>query len=145
MKTWAGGDKPGINLTLDMKQCNIIIGGSSETKPPPREVPNNTLNIPIETDTDVAISPVYITTNETPKPGTNPESVLTRETDPQNPDRVKRILQEITIGLDFTEEQRFAIQELNKEYTDCFALSIKGVNAIPGAVHKLKIPEGTTF
>ena len=31
------------------------------------------------------------------------------------------------------------------EYADCFALSIKEVNAIPGAVHKLNIPEGITF
>ena len=28
---------------------------------------------------------------------------------------------------------------------DCFALSIMEVNAIPGAVHKLNIPEGATF
>jgi hypothetical protein len=34
---------------------------------------------------------------------------------------------------------------LIREYADCFALSIKEVNAIPGAVHKLNIPEGATF
>ena len=39
---WIGGDKPGVNLTLDVKQCDNIIGGSSEMKPPPREVPNST-------------------------------------------------------------------------------------------------------
>ena len=33
-KTQAGGDKPGVNLTLDVKQHDIITGGSSETKPP---------------------------------------------------------------------------------------------------------------
>ena len=31
------------------------------------------------------------------------------------------------------------------EFADCFTLSMKEVNAIPGAVHKLNIPEGTTF
>jgi hypothetical protein len=37
----AGGDKPGVNLTLDVKQYGIAVGGSSEMKPPPREVPHN--------------------------------------------------------------------------------------------------------
>ena len=31
------------------------------------------------------------------------------------------------------------------EFADCFALSIKQVKSIPGAVHKLNIPEGATF
>ena len=31
------------------------------------------------------------------------------------------------------------------EFTDCFALAIKEVNAIPGTVHKLNILEGATF
>lgn len=31
------------------------------------------------------------------------------------------------------------------KYADCFALSISEVNAVPGAVHKLNIPEGTSF
>ena len=31
------------------------------------------------------------------------------------------------------------------EFADCFVLSIKEVNAIPGAMHKLNIPEDTTF
>ncbi|KDR76580.1 hypothetical protein GALMADRAFT_43209, partial [Galerina marginata CBS 339.88] len=73
------------------------------------------------------------------------ESILTRKTQPQKPERVARILQEVTIGPDITEEQCKTVQELLTEFADCFALSIKEVNAIPGAVHKLNIPEGTTF
>ena len=41
MKPKAGGDKPGVNLTLDVKQCDVVAGGSSETKPPLRKVLNN--------------------------------------------------------------------------------------------------------
>ena len=54
-------------------------------------------------------------------------------------------MQEVTIGPDTTPEQRQVVQNLLKGYTDCFALSIKEVNPIPGAIHKLNIPEGATF
>src|ERR1700678_3613886 len=37
------------------------------------------------------------------------------------------------------------VHELLTEFADCFALSIKEVNVIPGATHKLGIPEGATF
>ena len=43
------------------------------------------------------------------------------------------------------QEQHQNIQELLEEYADCFALSIKEVNMIPGTVHKLNIPEGAMF
>ena len=78
-------------------------------------------------------------------PKTEPESALTRESDPYKPERVKRIVQEVTIGPDITDDQCRTVQVLLEEYADCFALSIKEVNAIPGAVHKLNIPENTTF
>ena len=78
-------------------------------------------------------------------PKTEPESALTRESDPYKPERVKRIMQEVTIGPDITDDQCRTVQVLLEEYADCFALSIKEVNAIPGAVHKLNIPENTTF
>ena len=54
-------------------------------------------------------------------------------------------MQEVTIGPDTTPEQWQVVQNLLKEYADCFALSIKEVNPIPGAIHKLNIPEGATF
>jgi hypothetical protein len=43
------------------------------------------------------------------------------------------------------QEQCVVIKELLGVYADCFALSIKEVNAIPKAVHKLNIPEGAAF
>ena len=143
-KIKAGGDRPGINLTLDVKQCDVVTGGSSEMNPPPREVLNNTLHDHIEPHADTITYPVYVTSNLNGVQ-VDPESILTRQNDPHNPERIKRILQEVTIGRDTTQEEREVVQELLKEYADCFALSIKEVNAIPGAVHKLNIPDGATF
>ena len=140
-KPRVGGDEPGINLTLDIKQRNVTIGGSSEMKPPPREVSPSNENA--ETFTNKNTAPVFVTTSEIPE--TDPESLFTRESNPRNPERVKKIIQEVTIGPDITANQRQSIHELLEEYSDCFALSIKEVNAIPGAVHKLNIPEGATF
>ena len=137
------GDKLGISLTLDVKQWEVITGGSSETKPSLREVHNNTHCNVTETCTDDETHPVYVMTDGNPK--TNPETVLMREKDPQNPECINKILQEVMIGPDITQEQHQIVQELLKEHADCFTLSIKEVNAILGTVHKLNILEGATF
>ena len=137
------GEEPGVNLTLDVKQRDIKRGGPSDMKPPPREVLKATPNDPTTTDTDEMTYSVYVTSNKPLDP--DPNSVLTRETDPYKPERVNKIIQEVTIGPDVTEDQRKTIQEILGEYADCFALSIKEVNAIPGATHRLNIPEGSTF
>jgi hypothetical protein len=142
-KPRAGGDKPGVNLMLDVKQCNSIVGGSSEINPPWREVPYTTFNNVEKTHTDKIVFPVMATTEENLSP--DPESILIRESDPYKAERVAKIVQEVTIGQDVTDEQRQVIQELLKEYVDCFALALKEVNTILGAVHKLTIPEGATF
>jgi hypothetical protein len=142
-KPRAGGDKPGVNLTLDVKQCDSITGGSSEINPPWREVPYTTPDDVEETHTNKIIFPVMVTATEDPSP--DPESILTRESDPYKAEHVAKIVQQVTIGQDVTDEQRQVIQELLKEYADCFVLALKEVNAIPGAVHKLTTPEGATF
>ena len=112
-------------------------------KPPLREVPNNTHCNTAEAHTDDQMHPVYVTTNETSK--ADPESVLTRDKDLQNPEHINRIVKEVTIGPDIMQEQHEIVQKLLEEYANCFTLSIKEVNAIPGAVHKLNIPKDTTF
>ena len=139
----AGGDKWGMNLTLDVKQRDIAAGGSSETKPPPRKVPHNILDDTAKIHIDKADFPVYVTSTD--HTSTEPESLFTRESNPYKPERIARIIQEVTLGPDLTEEQRQIVHQLLKEYADCFALSLKEVNVIPGAVHKLNIPEGATF
>lgn len=35
-----------------------------------------------------------------------------------------------------------SVKAIIREFADCFTLSMKEVNVIPGAVHKLNIPEG---
>ena len=88
-------------------------------------------------------TPVYVTSTE--PLDTEPEFLFTWKSYPCKPECIKKIIQEITIGPDITDKQCQTIHKLLEEYADCFALSIKEVNAIPGAVHKLKIPEGATF
>jgi hypothetical protein len=117
----------GISLTLDVKQVNDPPNSTPIASPPP------TIN-----DWQTGAQQVFVTT-------TDETTVLTRETDPFKPERVARILQEITIGPDVTTSQHAEVLKLISEYADCFALAIKEVNAIPNAVHKLDIPEGATF
>jgi intracellular sulfur oxidation DsrE/DsrF family protein len=139
-KPRAGGDRLGVNLTLDVKQCDVTIGGSSAMNPPPREVPDDITRELPNAHTDTTTFPVNVTITQKVQ-----DPILTREHNPHKAERVARILQEVTIGPDVTQEQRLAVQELLGEFADCFALSIKEVNAIPGATHKLNIPEGATF
>ena len=56
-----------------------------------------------------------------------------------------KILELVQIGDDVSEVQRDKVKQLIAEFADCFALSLSEVNLIPGAVHKLDIPEGSTF
>ena len=141
-KVRAGGDKPGINLTLDVKQYDTVVGGSSDMKPPSREVSYSSDDMAKIYINEIS-APVCVISKETDK--TDPESLLTWESDPFKSERVEKIIQEVMIGPDVTEAQCLTICDLIREYADCFALSIKEVNVIPGAVHKLNIPEGATF
>ena len=51
-------------------------------------------------------------------------------------------MKEVTIGWDINDVEWSTVQDMITEF---FALSRKEVNVIPGAVHKLNIPEGITF
>lgn len=73
------------------------------------------------------------------------KGVLTRATEPFKKERVEAVVREVRIGEDLTGEQKGKVLDLIREFADCFALSLSEVNAVPGAVHKLKIPEGATF
>ncbi|THG96968.1 hypothetical protein EW026_g4960 [Hermanssonia centrifuga] len=48
----------------------------------------------------------------------------TRHTDPWKPTRVAAILKAVTIGPDLSPSEREQVQQLVREYADCFALSI---------------------
>jgi hypothetical protein len=136
-------NKVGVNLTLDVRQCDLFIGGSSEMKPPPREVSHNTSENNASTHTDDTAPSVLVTPIEVPN--MDMESLLSRKSNPFKLEHVARIIQEMTISPDITADQCQAIQELLGGYTNCFALSMKEVNVIPGAIHKLKIPDGAAF
>ena len=58
----AGGDRLGVNLTLDVKQHNMTLGGSSTMNPPAREVPSDIIHDPAEALTNVAVFPVNVMT-----------------------------------------------------------------------------------
>ena len=68
--------------------------------PPWREVPYTTPNDVEETHTNKIVFPVMVTAAEDPSP--DPESILTRESDPYKAERVAKIVQEVTIGQDVT-------------------------------------------
>lgn len=108
--------------------------------PPSRGVHNINSNIPNANITDHDIAAVY--TNQPVDCAGKEDTILTRAMDPFKPERVARVVMEVTIGEDLTEEQRALVETIIREFADCFALSMKEVNAIPGAVHKLNIPEG---
>ena len=111
----------GVNLALDIKQLCYT-----------------SKDLPVANHALTTAQPVYVTT-------TDEADVLTRDTHPLKPERVARILQEVTIRSDVTKSQHDEVRMLISKYADCFALAIKEVNAIPNAVHKLNIPEGATF
>ena len=77
--------------------------------------------------------------------GTEANSIFTRHTNPFKKERVAKILDEMALGDDLTDEQWEVTRSVMKEFADCFALAMSEVNAVPGVSHQLKIPEGMTF
>jgi hypothetical protein len=53
---------------------------------------------------------------------------------------VDTVLAEIKIGDNLTESQRDRLVAVLRAHTDCFALSMSEVTVVPGAEHKLNIP-----
>lgn len=51
----------------------------------------------------------------------------------------------VQIGDDLSTNERLQVQNLVAEYADVYALSIAEVKHIPGATHRLNIPEGAKF
>ncbi|KAF9553004.1 hypothetical protein CPC08DRAFT_646181, partial [Agrocybe pediades] len=72
-------------------------------------------------------------------------SVLTRKLDPFAPERVKVVLEEVTVGRDLSNGERERVTALIRDYADCFALSMSEVSVVEGAEHRINIPEGATF
>lgn len=123
----------GVNVTLDIKDVRWATGNTEEP------VWYIGPNAPPNVDTDDPGEEV---------PDMFPEgdrTLYTRRTDPFKPQRVEAVLDAIRIGDDLTPEQRQQVRNLVTEYADCFALSVSEVIPVPGAIHRLNVPENATF
>lgn len=79
-------------------------------------------------------------------PSNNPtKDTFTRTSDPQNPARLKMLLNQIGIRSDLTPTEKSTVTQLIIEFADCFALSMGEVIPVTGAVHHLNIPENAVF
>ena len=117
-----------------------ISGGKEQ--PPSRGVPSHPIAYVGTTSANMpcSVAPAV------KAPETSEEEVIfTRHTDPFLPARVAKILEAVQIGKDITPAEHEGVKSLIVEFADCFALSLSEVNLIPGAVHKLNIPEDATF
>lgn len=124
---------------LELEQGSIS-GGKAE--PPLRGVPIHHVDYQksILTDTPCLVLPVTNSREVSPE-----EAIFTHHTDPFLQACVTKILELVQIGKDITEVQHDEVKALVSEFVDCFALLLSEVNLIPGAVHKLNIPENTMF
>jgi hypothetical protein len=73
------------------------------------------------------------------------QSIFTRATNTFKTERVAEIVRLIRIGDDISPEEHAIVEDLIREFPDIFALSVSEVKHIPGATHRLEIPEGATF
>ncbi|KIM79278.1 hypothetical protein PILCRDRAFT_52296, partial [Piloderma croceum F 1598] len=72
-------------------------------------------------------------------------SIFTRKSKVFAPARVEAVVAAIRIGDDLSPEEKIIVQDLIKEYADCFALSMSEVYHVPGAVHKIDVPKDKVF
>jgi len=73
------------------------------------------------------------------------DTIFTCHIDPFRPAHVAKILELVEIGEDIMAAQCEEVKQLIVEFADCFTLSLSKVNLIPGAMHKLNVPEDATF
>ena len=121
-------------------ECEDLSGGSEQ--PPSRAVQAHLTghqeSIPV--DTPCLVLPVANAVDTLSE-----DMVFTHHTDPFQPACIAKIIDLVQIGKDITTAQCKEVRQLILEFADCFALSLSEVNLIPGAIHKLNIPEDTTF
>lgn len=73
------------------------------------------------------------------------EAIFTHLSDTHNPQCVIWITKCVQFSNNLSPEELERARKLVREYTDIFAGSLKEVLPVPGAVHKLHIPNGTMF
>ncbi|EDR07197.1 uncharacterized protein LACBIDRAFT_328212 [Laccaria bicolor S238N-H82] len=131
---------PICHIKLLQVEREDLSGGSD--KPPSRGVPTFPVDQHKTTpaDTPCLVLPVANASDVQPE-----DTIFTRQTEPFLQACVEKILELVQIGDDITADQRKEVKSLIAEFADCFALSLSEVNLIPGTVHKLDIPENTSF
>ena len=124
---------------LNMEQRDLS-GGSD--KPPSRGVPTHLIDHHGATPADPPhlMLPVTSVTETSPK-----DVIFTCHMELFLPACVAKIKELITIGKDVTPAQCIEVEALISEFVDCFTISLRKVNLIPGTVHKLNIPKDATF
>jgi hypothetical protein len=135
-------------------------GGPKVSMELPKQMSANRCNTrPDETEPIVTepTAPICIVTNdervqtsdlgaEIPTDGLDAnESLYTRHTNAFKPERVQAVLDTVTLGPNLTEDQRKKASNLISKFADCFALAVSEVTEVPGAVHRLNIPNNTKF
>lgn len=76
---------------------------------------------------------------------TSDPTTFCRASDPFDPKRVARVLQEVQIGHDLSPSEHRRVEALVSHFADCFALSVSEVLPIPDAVHRLNVPPNQSF
>ena len=117
-----------------------LSGGNAE--PSSRGVPTHHIDHQNATLTDMPCLVLPVTNSAE---ASSKEAIYTCHTDLFLQAHVTKTLELVQIGEDITEVQHDKVKALISEFTDCFAWSLSEVNLRPGAVHKLNIPENTTF
>ncbi|KAG1841586.1 hypothetical protein F4604DRAFT_1939409 [Suillus subluteus] len=73
------------------------------------------------------------------------KAIFTRVTDPRNPRRIAYVVKSVQYGGTLTEDERKQAEALVARYADIFACSLTEVIQVPGAQHRLNIPDNATF
>jgi hypothetical protein len=72
-------------------------------------------------------------------------TIFTRISDLFNPKQVTHIVKSVQYGNTLTTDEHQQAEALVTQYTDIFTGSLAEVIPVPGAMHHLNIPDGTTF
>jgi hypothetical protein len=108
-----------------------------------REVQPQSHNAHLEIRTDQ--NPSLETSTSVHVISNDEEAVFTRTTNPANPKQVAYIVKAVQYGEALNEEERKQVEDLVAKYSDIFTCSLAEVLPVPGAQHRLNIPENATF
>ncbi|KAF8187313.1 hypothetical protein K438DRAFT_1595629, partial [Mycena galopus ATCC 62051] len=77
--------------------------------------------------------------------GNADRTLFTCKTNPRDACRMAEVKRRITVGKDLSADERRQVDELLDEFVNMFGLSMSEVYAVPGAEHRLDVPDGAKF